>query len=50
MIGKTWVMYKNTNKGMKSIENSSPPYQTHNNCHLKHETKSGPAIEQEARD
>ena len=25
--GKTWAMYKNTNKGKKSIEFSSPLYQ-----------------------
>ena len=27
--GKTWVMYKDMNKGKKLIENSSPLYQTY---------------------
>ena len=29
MIGKTWLMYKNMNKGKKSVVKSSPLYQTY---------------------
>ena len=32
---QSWVMYENMSKGSKSIESSSPLYQTYTNSHLE---------------
>ena len=43
LIAKTWVTYKNMNKGKKSIANSSSLYQTYTPTLIKkHKLKSGP--------
>ena len=40
-------MYKNMNKGMKSIENSSPLYQTYTPTVIKNEPKSEPSYKRQ---